>query len=258
MKIIRCYRILILCPLLLFFKTSKAQEITIFGATSLYHADNLCDITLTGCDWRTTNKGNILGYGYHPSGKLWAVLIEYEGNGYSKLNILSLNINNCQYTFLYSIPLLKNWNCFDGVNIDYLGRLYLTTSEYDSITHKSLTTLSRISDPSNPVIERLYILPNSLHFWELHFQNDKAYMVDLRNPYIHVFDDNFFLIDTLITSNHIMGLTSVSFGCDSIKTYATNMSVSTEEYLATHPDSTMHISEYNGSAPYNSDNRHVS
>lgn len=243
MKIYNLILLLFLCYLLPV--NSKAQEISIFGRFSLYHAYNLCDISLTGCDWRTINEGNIIGYGYHPSGALWAVLVKYEGNGFSKLNIFNLNIKNCQYLFVNSMLLPKNWNCLDGINIDYLGRLYLTMSEYDSITHKTMFSLSRINDPLNPTIERLTYLPLSLHFWELHFQNDKEYMVDLQHPYIHVFDNNFVLIDTIITTKHIMGLTSFSFGCDSIKTYATNMNYSTEEYLNTHPDSVMHISEYN-------------
>ncbi|MGB4846700.1 MAG: T9SS type B sorting domain-containing protein [Saprospiraceae bacterium] len=232
--------------ILFFCLTSlRAQEIAVYGQRSLWHADNLCDIEFTGCDWRTLNKGYLLGYAYHPNGSLWLVLFEQFPSGYHRINIFDVKINPCKYTLLYSIPLPKFWGCAAAVNIDFMGRLYLNVAEYDTISNKSTGTLSRIADPSNPVIERVFLTYPQQRFFEVHFARDRIYMVEIDKPYIRVFDNNFVLLDTIIMQKHIWGLTSFSYGCDSVKTYAAHMNMSTAELInSPNPDTTMYISEY--------------
>jgi|GEM_PF-1344248 len=229
----------------IFCKPATAQEISVYGQQSLWHADSLCDINLTGCDWRTPNRGFLLGYAYHPSGRLWVVLNEPVGPDYARVNIFDVKIKNCQYTLLHSILLPKDWSCSNAVNIDFLGRLYLNVNEWDSVTHKFTHTLSRIADPTHPVIERVFKYFPNQQIFEVHFQNNRIYIPEVQKPYIYVFDTNFILLDTIITLKHIWGLTSFSYGCDSTKTYATHMSISTQEYINSHPDTIMYISEYN-------------
>jgi len=230
---------------LLYCKQIYAQEISVYGQEFLWHADSLCDIELTDCDWRTPNQGYLLGYAYHPSGKLWLVLDEPINSDFERINVFDLKIKDCQYVFLYSILLPKNWSCSNAANIDFLGRLYLNVNEWDSISHKSTHTISRIADPAHPVIERVFKYFPNQQIFEIHFQNNRIFIPELDKPYIYIFDTNFILLDTIITQKHIWGLTSFSYGCDSTKTYATHMSISTQEYINTHPDTIMYISEYN-------------
>ncbi|HZV71253.1 MAG TPA: T9SS type B sorting domain-containing protein [Saprospiraceae bacterium] len=240
-------KILVFIALIICSKSIIGQEITIYGQESLWHADNLCDIEYTGCDWRTPNKGYLLGYAYHPNGSLWLVLNEQlpPNYNYSRINIFDVEIENCRYSLLYTINLPKFWNCSNAANIDYLGRLYLNINEYDTITHKYLHTLSRITNPAQPLIERVFtFLPNQGGIFEVHFQNERVYIPSLHKPNIYVFDTSFVIHDTIIMQKHIWGLTSFDYGCDSIKTYATHMGISTEEYNASHPDTMMYISEY--------------
>ncbi len=244
MRYLEFKRILIFVVILFSITQVIAQEITVYGQRSLWHADNLCDVEFTGCDWRQLNKGGILGYAYHPNGSLWLVLFEAFPNDFNRINIFDLQIENCKYSLLYSIPLPKYWSCIAAANIDFRGRLYLTITEYDSILNKSTATLSRIADPSQPVIERVFVKFPQQRFHEVHFAKDRIYMVEIDKPYIRVFDNNFVLLDTIIMQKHIWGLTSFSYGCDSVKTYATHMSITTAEFVNTYPDTIMYISEY--------------
>ena len=56
---------------IIFLPCSQAQEITMFVGRNLWHADSLCDVDLTGCDWRLLNQGSILGYADNPNGDLF-------------------------------------------------------------------------------------------------------------------------------------------------------------------------------------------
>src|SRR5205085_7416250 len=74
--ICRISKFVICISLISSYFESNSQQITIYGQQSLWHANNLCDIQFTGCDWRTAHGGVLLGYAYHPSGSLWLVLYE--------------------------------------------------------------------------------------------------------------------------------------------------------------------------------------
>jgi len=228
---------------LFFLSKTRSQEIAIYGSHSLWHADNLCDIQYTGCDWLSL-QGVIMGYAYHPNGSLWLVLYEPLGD-YNNIRIYDVQINNCQYTLLHTISLPYYWSCLNAVNIDYLGRIYLNINEYDSLTNISTKTLSRISNPAQPSYERLFVYFPGQNIYEVHFSKDKVYIPEIRKPYIYVFDTNFVLLDTIIMQKHIWGLTSINYGCDSIVTYAAHVSITSQEVNNGIKDTTMYISEYN-------------
>ena len=230
----------------LFFLTQLfSQEISVYGGQSLFHADNLCDIEYTGCDWTSIHKGSLLGYAYHPSGKLWMILDQVLNPDQQQINIFETDVLTCHYDSIYSFLLPKFRACVLAANIDFKGRIYLAVIEWDSATHKSLLTISRINNPKAPTLERLFIVPKNFHFFEIHFQNNKIYIPEIRKPYIYVLDTSFTIIDTIITQKHVWGLTSISYGCDSVNTLATHMSISTDEWANMNLDSIMYISEYN-------------
>ncbi len=220
-----------------------AQEITIYGQQSLWHADNLCDIQFTGCNYTQLNQGGLLGYAHHPSGQLWLVLADYSGDHYI-INLFDVLLESCNYSLLYSIELPKNWSVGNAVNIDHLGRIYLRINEFDSTTNISTRTFSRISNPGNPIIERLFVIFPQQQIFEAHFSNSRVYIPEIRKPLIYVFDTNFILLDTIIMQKHIWGLTSISYGCDSIITYAAHLNITTQDYANNVKDTTMYISRF--------------
>lgn len=220
-----------------------SQEISIYGNHSLWHADNLCDIEFTGCDWLSLHQGSMLGYAYHPNGSLWLVLYEPIGD-YNKIRIYEVTIESCQYALLYTISLPYYWSCLNAVNIDYLGRVYLNITEYDSLTNISTKTLSRIPNPAQPTFERLFVYFPGQNIYEVHFSKNKVYIPEIRKPFIYVLDTNYVLLDTIIMQKHIWGLTEISYGCDSLVTYAAHLSISSQEVSDGIKDTTMYISEY--------------
>lgn len=243
MKMRNLFLILILVAI---FAKLSGQEISIYGQRKLWHADNLCDIEFAGCDWSTLNlnQGRLLGYAYHPNGSLWLVVSERIDTDHFQVKIYKVDIESCTYTLLYNLPLPFKWHCSNAANIDHQGRLYLNVNEFDQASNTSTRTLSRIANPEFPTIERLFVYFPNQNIYEIHFQNNRVYIPETGKPYIYVFDINFNLLDTLIMQKHIWGLTSFSFGCDSLITYATHMNISTQEYISNQPDSTMYISEF--------------
>lgn len=232
---------------IIFLPCSQAQEITMFVGRNLWHADSLCDVDLTGCDWRLLNQGSILGYAYHPNGDLWLLLDENRdpSGDYQNIKIFKVEWESCNYTLLNTIPMEKYWSCVGGTaNIDYLGRVYFSLTRYDTIQNKSIKTLTRISDIYHPVFDHVLAFKPQQKTFEVHFTKDRRYLLEIDKPYIRVYDTNFILLDTIITMKHIGGLTSFSYGCDSVITYATHLDISTEEFVTQSPDSIMYISRY--------------
>jgi len=219
------------------------QEITIYGQQSLWHADDLCDIEFTGCKWTDLNQGPLVGYAHHPSGRLWLILCD-QSSDYRTIKIFDVQKSICKYTLLYTITLPYYWNAVQNANIDYLGRLYLNINEYDSINNVSTKTLTRISDPAQPTFERLLAYVPNHNSFEVHFSEDRVYIPEVRKPLIYVYDTNFILLDTIIMQKHIWGLTSISYGCDSIITYAAHLNITTEDYVNSVKDTTMYISRF--------------
>lgn len=233
--------LVIIC--LFFLSKTQSQEITIYGQRSLWHADSLCDIEFTGCNYTQLNEGSLLGYAHHPNGRLWLVLCD-QSSDYRKIKIFEVQKSICKYSLLYTITLPYYWSSVNAVNIDHLGRVYLNITEYDSINNTSTRTLSRISNPAQPTFERLFVYFPNQNIFEVHFSEDKVYIPEIRKPFIYVFDTNFVLLDTIIMQKHIWGLTSVSYGCDSIITYAAHLNITTQDYVNSVKDTTMYISRF--------------
>ncbi len=235
--------IVVLLFCLFCLQSIRAQEVSIYGHRSLWHADNLCDVVFTGCDWLTLNQGYILGYAYHPNGELWLALVDFSGD-YQKISLFDVQYNTCQYTLRYTITLPYYWSVVNAFNLDYLGRIYLRINEYDSVTNMSTRTLSRIADPANPTFERLFVAFPQQQVFEVHFSGDKVYIPETHKPIIYVYDTNFVIMDTIIMQKHIWGLTSLSYGCDSIITYAAHLDITTQDYVNNIKDTTMYISRF--------------
>ncbi len=153
-------------------------------------------------------------------------------------------MESCIFNLLYSIPLPFKWHCSNAANIDHLGRLYLNLNEFDQTSNEYIRTLSRIENPEFPSFERKFVYFPNQNIFEVHFQGDRIYIPEIGKEFIYVFDKDFNILDTIITQKHIWGLTSFNLDCDSVTTYATHMSISTQEYISNGPDSTMYISEY--------------
>lgn len=217
---------------------------TIFGLLNLRHATELCNIKDTGCDWKSLDKGYLLGYAYHPNGELWLMLDEELDGGQNFVHIFTLDIETCTYTHKYTITLPFLWQCFGSSNIDYLGRLYLHISENNGSPDNSIKSISRIEDPSNPVIERLLTFSNDRNPWEIHFEDNKVYLPEFAKQHIYVYDMEFNILDTIIMPKLIFGLTSFTFGCDSITTYASHYNISSSSGEWDQFDSTLYIAKY--------------
>jgi len=235
----------IICVGFLLLSNLNAQEVSIFGQRSMWHADNLCDVEFA-CDYRLYVTGGqfLIGYAYHPNGQLWMITTTSSPNQAEYLRIYSVKINGCQYSLLYNIQLPAGWRVTGAANIDHLGRLYIRLNQRDSITNELIPTLTRIADPANPVFEPVLYTDISHKFWEVHFEMDRIYLIDIDKPYIRVYSNDFILIDTLIMNKHIWGLTALTYGCDSLVTYATHMGYSTDVFDMIGPDTMMYISEY--------------
>lgn len=214
-----------------------------YASRNLWHADSLCDIDLTGCDWRALNQGSILGYCYHPNGSLWLILGDVTGD-YRSIRIFEVTWETCTYSLIYTIPMEKYWTCIELANIDYLGRLYVSILKLDTTSNSTTHSLTRIADPTNPVFEDLLTVAPQHRFREIYFTGDRRYLLDTDKPYIRVYDTNFVLLDTILTQKHIGGLSSFSYGCDSVITYATHLDMTTEQFIASSPDSVIYISKY--------------
>lgn len=236
----------ILFLLINFLDAGKAQEVSIFGQRSMWHADTLCDIEFA-CDYRLYVTGGqfLIGYAYHPNGELWLVTTTSSPNQSEYLRIYSVKVDGCQYSLLFDIQLPPGWRVIGAANIDHLGRLYLRINQRDSITNELLPTLTRIADVANPVFETVLNTDTNHKFWEVHFEREKIYLIDNDKPYIRVYSQDFVLLDTLLMDKHIWGLTTITFGCDSVVTYATHMGYSTEVYRMIGPDTMMYISKFN-------------
>jgi len=239
------FLVLFLILFLINSKSPRAQEIILFSDRELWYADSLCNIKNTGCDWVTLNDGSMSGYAYHPNGQLWLILSKYVSDEQYLMQIYNVEFNNCQYSLLYSLVLPRNWTSSSlTANIDYLGRIYFCPIEYDTINLVTRKYLCRISNLESPTFENLLLFNNNTQFREVHFQGDKVYIPESRNPIIDVYDTNFVLVYTIPTLKHISGLTSFSKGCDSIETYSANLNISTQEVYSKGPDSICWISTY--------------
>lgn len=240
MKSFNIYIILLLSEF-----TIQAQEVTIFGQRSSWHADALCNVAFA-CDYRLHISGGQtnIGYAYHPNGSLWLVTTTNAPGLIQYLRIYDVNIDLCQYVLLYDIELPPGWKVIGAANIDHLGRLYVRLHQRDLITNEIIPTLSRIANPALPTFEAVLYTDINHKFWEVHFTPDRIYLIDNDKPFIRVYSTNFDLLDTLIMDKHIWGLTSFSLGCDSIITYATHMGYSTEIFRMIGPDTMMYISSF--------------
>jgi len=231
--------------LLIALKNLSAQEITIYGQRSTWHADALCNVAFA-CDYRLHISGGQtnIGYAYHPNGRLWFVTTTNTPDLVQYLRIYDVNIELCQYVLVYDIELPPGWKVIGAANIDHLGRLYVRLQQRDLITNEIIPTISRIANPAIPTFEAVLYTDINHKFWEVHFTPDKIYLIDNDKPYIRVYSADFILLDTLIMDKHIWGLTSYSISCDSIVTYATHMGYSTEVFRMIGPDTMMYISSF--------------
>ena len=225
----------------------SAQEVTVYGQTSLWHATDLCNMEFT-CNYRDyLPDGQVnIGYAYHPNGSLWHISTNTSGQ-FRHVYIYKVDQSQCQYSLLYDISLPEKWNLIGAANIDHLGRLYMHIHKWNELEGNRSMALCRISDFNNPILETLIDFDRDVEsrFWEVHFTAEKIYLVATQVPRIWVYNWSFIPVDTIHTAKHIWGLTSFSMGCDSIITYATHMGYSTEEFFQVGPDTMMYISKYN-------------
>lgn len=218
-----------------------------YGQRQLWHANDLCDVYHTGCDYRlhVPSGQGILGYGYHPNGDLLLITGSTGGIDTGHVYIYKVRLDICLYELISTIKLDQCHGLIVlAANIDFQGGIYVAPRCRVGDSPIYERWLTRISDIHNPTPEYLFKTQSGQQFWEVHFLRNKTYLVEQNKPYIRVYDQHYVLVDTIITAKHIWGLTSIPYGCDSVVTYATHMGYSTEVYQDIGPDSIMYISRY--------------
>src|SRR5690606_10859 len=175
-----CLTTLLLLPL-----SVHSQEVTVYGQTSLWHADSLCDMEFT-CDYSDFIPSDqvLIGYAYHPDGSLLMVTTTFYADEPNKLIIYVVRQFPCDYSMISEITLAETWRVTGAANIDFQGRLYLTVVFTDPVTQLRRKSLFRMNNLAVGSFEEVLELRTNQasQFWEIHLTSERIYLVAIELP----------------------------------------------------------------------------